>query len=71
MSILNEKLRALEILIRYETDLKKLKFCKRELDVISAELREAELSFFKKKSAKVLPFVPKDPARYAGTTFLA
>ncbi len=65
LSVLNEKLRALEILIRYETDFEKLKFYKRELDVIAAELRETELRFPKKKSAKVLPFTPKHPARSA------
>ncbi len=65
LSVLNEKLRALEILIRYETDFDKLKFYKRELDVIAAALREAELRFLKKKSAKLLPFASKHPARYA------
>ncbi len=65
LSVLTEKLRALEILIRYETDFDKLKFYKRELDVIAAELREAELRFLKKKSAKVLPFAPKHPAHSA------
>ncbi len=65
LSVLNEKLRALEILIQYETDFDKLKFYKRALDMIAAELREAELRFLKKKSAKVLPFAPKRPARSA------
>jgi hypothetical protein len=59
LSILNEKLRALETLMHYERDLAKLKFYKRELDVVGEELHEAEIASYAKKPAKVLPFARK------------
>jgi len=62
LSILNEKLRALETLMHYERDLEKLKFYKRELDIVGEELHETEIASYAKKPAKVLPFAQKKTA---------
>jgi hypothetical protein len=66
LSVLYEKLRALHTLMRYESDLEKLKFYNRELGTVTADLHEAEVALQKKKAnAKVLRFVPKKPVRSA------
>ena len=61
LGVLEEKLRALATLMRYERDLEKLKFYKREFDLLTAELRGAEVGS-KKKRGKVLAFTPKKPS---------
>jgi hypothetical protein len=65
LSILDEKLRALETLMRYDRDLTRLKIYKRELDVVSVEMQRAVEVLDKRQSAKVIPFRPKKPARSA------
>jgi hypothetical protein len=58
-------LSALETLLRYERDIEKLKFYKRELDLVIGELRKIEEAIGKRPIAKVLPFAPKKPTRSA------
>jgi hypothetical protein len=66
LSILVEKLRALQTLMHYERDLEKLKFYNRELDIVGKELHEAEIALHhKKENAKILPFAPRKPLRSA------
>jgi hypothetical protein len=65
LSILAEKLKALQTLMRYERDIEKLQFYKRELEAVVNELRELEIASRAKKPAKVLPFPPKKPSRSA------
>jgi hypothetical protein len=65
LTILYEKMRALETLMRYERDIDSLKFYKRELDAVVAQLRKQEIASPPKKPAKVLPFAPKKPVRSA------
>ena len=66
LGVLEEKLRALATLIRYEQDFDKLKFYHREFELVATELRSIEDAISqKKKSSKVLPFIPKNPRRSA------
>jgi hypothetical protein len=65
LRVLEEQLRALATLIRYEQDFKKLKVYHREFELVAAELRSAEDALSQgKKGSKVLPFVRK-PSRSA------
>ena len=56
---LEEKLRALATLIRHEQEFQKLRFYKREFDLVAAKLREAERTLLTRKDAKVIPFARK------------
>ncbi|MGE5327624.1 MAG: hypothetical protein ACM3NO_11340 [Deltaproteobacteria bacterium] len=63
---LEERLRALATLIRYEQDFQKLKFYQCEFELVAAKLRSAEgVLSQKKKTSKVLPFARKKPLRSA------
>jgi hypothetical protein len=65
LSILAEKFRALQTLVRYERDIEKLRVYKRELDLVGAELQKIDAALDKRPSAKVIPFAPKKPIRSA------
>jgi hypothetical protein len=61
---LSERRRALEILMRYETDLVKLKFYRSELELVFAETAKQQQSLELPKK-KVLPFPTRKPVRSA------
>ena len=63
LSILVEKLKALQTLMHYERDFEKLKIYKRDLDLVSAELQRIEEALGKRQNSKVLPFSSKKPVR--------
>ena len=65
LTILEEKLQAVKTLIRYESDLEKLKMYKRELDLVSAEL-ESERKFLSRNApTNVIPFPSNKRSRLA------
>jgi hypothetical protein len=61
---LGERRRALETLMRYETDLVKLKFYRNELELLFAEIAKQQESLALPKK-KVLPFPTRKPVRSA------
>jgi hypothetical protein len=65
--ILQERRRALGILIRHEINAAKLNFYEHELRQVDSDIRERQLSLLRgqQSKAKVLPFPPKNPARSA------
>jgi hypothetical protein len=65
LSVLGEKYRALQTLVRYERDIDKLQVYKRELDLVGAEFQRAVEALDRRPNAKVLPFAPKKPVRSA------
>jgi hypothetical protein len=65
LSVLGEKFRALQTLVRYERDIEKLQVYKRELDMVGAEIQRAVEALDRRPNAKVIPFAPKKPVRSA------
>jgi hypothetical protein len=65
LRVVEEKLRALATMMRHERDLEKLKFYKREFDLLGSELRRLDEALDKRPNAKLLPFAPKKPVRFA------
>jgi hypothetical protein len=61
---LDERRKALEVLMRYETDLVKLKFYRNELELVFTDIaaRQESLDLPRKK---VLPFPTRKPVRSA------
>ncbi|HET9743852.1 MAG TPA: hypothetical protein VFQ00_13975 [Terriglobales bacterium] len=60
---LNERRKALETLVRYETDAMKLRFYERELEELCSEIRCGEHDLRPASGQKVLPFIVKPPNR--------
>jgi len=65
LTILEEKLQALKTLIRYESDLEKLKIYKRELDLVSAELESERKFLSRMPPTNVIPFPSNKRSRSA------
>ena len=65
LSVLWEKYRALQTLVRYERNIEKLQVYKRELEIVNSEAQRIEDALEKRPNAKVLPFAPKKPVRSA------
>jgi hypothetical protein len=63
--VLEEKLRALQTLVRYERDTDKLQVYKRELELVGAKFQRAVEALDRRPNAKVIPFAPKKPVRSA------
>jgi len=65
LSVLWEKFRALQTLVRYERDISKLQVYKRELEIVDSEVQRIQEALEKRPNAKVLRFAPKKPVRSA------
>ena len=65
LSVLWERYRALQTLVRYERDIQKLQVYKRELEIVNSEVQRIEEALEKRSNAKVIPFAPKKPVRSA------
>jgi hypothetical protein len=65
LSVLGEKYRALQTLVRLERDIDKLQVYNCELDLVGAEFQRAVEALEKRPNAKVLRFAPKKPVRSA------
>jgi phosphoenolpyruvate synthase/pyruvate phosphate dikinase len=65
LSVLWEKFRALQTLVRHERDFYKLQGYKRELEIVDSEVQRIEEALEKRPNPKVLRFAPKKPVRSA------
>ena len=65
LSILWEKFRALQTLVRHERDIDKLQVYKRDLEIVSSQVQKLQEALEKRPNAKVLRFAPKKPVRSA------
>jgi hypothetical protein len=65
LSVLWERYRALQTLVRYERDFEKLQVYKRDLDIVNSQVQRIQEALEKRPNAKVLRFAPKKPVRSA------